>query len=300
MLASQTVKMRKNNMGYLRIAVTVLVAAGLLAAVGPASASITVGGFAGSRVLFGGYSVYNPSGANTELTDPANAALYGDTIVFAPSTTTVDDAYLSTVDIFFTGLLNFNAAQLTAPEITSLVNFINNGGLVIAHGDNTSFSETVDGLLNVFGLDVNGATNNGGPTNVNITDPGHPVMNGPFGVVDVHAITDSAFLLPASGPGEVIAFYEGGGQGAVGIVGPDVPGRLGGLVFFPDSESYGLSEPDFRGLVEAERAFNNAVAWVSALRDPGTPGEVPEPATLLVWSSLSLAAGCFAWRKYGR
>lgn len=299
MVAPQTLKMRKNDMGYLRIAGAVLAAAALFTAAGPAFASITVGGFAGSRVLFGGYSVYNSSGANTELNDPANAALYGDDIIFAPSTETVDDAYLSTVDIFFTGLLNFNSAALTAPEILSLVNFINNGGLVIAHGDNTSFSETVDGLLNVFGLDVNGATNNGGPTNVNITDPGHPVMNGPFGVVDVHAISDSAFLLPAGSPGEVVAFYEGGGEGAIGIVSPG-PGRLGGLVFFPDSESYGLSEPNFRGLVEAERAFNNAVAWVSAF-DDGTPGgEVPEPATLLVWSSLSLAAGCFAWRKYGR
>lgn len=166
--------------------------------------------------------------------------------------------------------------------MTSLVNFINGGGVVIAHGDNTSFDETVDALLNAFGLDVVNTSNNGGPTTVAITAASHPVMDGPFGAVADHAIQDSAHLSTTvgAGGGQLLAEYAGGAFGAIAAVGPG-GARLGGLVFLPDSESYGLQDADFRGITEGRRVFNNAVAWAVGITDDGGgPNPAPAPGTL--------------------
>jgi MYXO-CTERM domain-containing protein len=261
---------------------------------GQVRGDVIVGGFDGGRVLGGNYSIYDPSGANSELTNPANAALYGGTITFAPSTTVATDAYLAGVDIFFTGLISFDAQALSAAEVTSLTNFINGGGFVIAHGDNLGFDQTVDGLLNVFGLDVVNTSNNTSNTTVSIVAPLHPVANGPFGVVNSHQITDSARLVnPASGPGSLIGVYADG-FGAIGVVDPG-PGRLGGLVFFPDSESYGIREGNFRGLTDARIGFNNAIAFAIANNQPAA---VPEPTSLCVWGAGLL--GLFVARRRRR
>lgn len=75
-----------------------LAVAAMALAMGAANAAV-VGGFAGSRTLGGGYSVYDANGANTQLNSAANAALYGGGISFAASTTLVTDAYLAGVDI---------------------------------------------------------------------------------------------------------------------------------------------------------------------------------------------------------
>jgi hypothetical protein len=258
-----------------RVLPAILFAGVMTLATSVASASpVVIGGFDGSRVLFGTYSIYDAGGANTELTNPANAALYGDTVTLAASTTTATAGYLSGIDIFITGLINFNAEALSGAEITALTDFINGGGVVIAYGDNTSFSQTVDGLLNAFGLDVNNAAHNVATTQINMTNPAHPIVNGPFGVVGSHSIVDSAYLIPGS-PDIIGSYFSG--QGAIGAVGPGA-GRLGALIFLPDSESYGLAEANFRGLADARRLFNNAIAW--SVDIASADAAVPEPATL--------------------
>lgn len=244
---------------------------------GTVNAAVIVGGFAGNRTL-NGYSIYNTaSSANIQLSNSANHALYGDSIAFTAGTTAVDSTYLAGVDIFFTGLMNFNRAKLTAGEVSALGSFINGGGVVIAHGDNLSFSETVDGLLNAFGLGVNNAMDNTGTLLLNNTAPSHPVMNGPFGTVGAISIRDSAYLLPPASPGQILAQYSNG-FGAIGAVDPGA-GRQGGLIFFPDSETFGLTNQDFRAQAEAQRAFNNSIAWAVSVTN-GTFKTVPEPGTL--------------------
>ncbi len=254
-----------------------------------AAGAVTVGGFDGARVLFGQYSVYDNGGANTELTNAANFPLYGDSITFAASTTLATASYLSSVDIFFTGLLAFNVAALSAAEVAALAGFIDAGGVVIAHGDNSGFTATVDALLNVYGLDIVDP-NNQVPRTVNISTPSHPVMNGPFGVVGAHGITDSARLGPPAGVGQVIGTYSDG-FGAIGVVNPG-GSRAGGLLFLPDSESYGLAEPNFRNLVDAKRAFNNGVAWAVRIANAQA---VPEPGAAALMG-LALV-GLFARRR---
>lgn len=266
-----------------------------LALAGAAQATVVVGGFGGSRTLVGDtYSIYNASsGARTELTNVANQALYGDTISFAASTTTATPAYLSGVDIFFTGLISFNANALSAAEVTALSSFIAGGGVVVAHGDNTAFSATVDALLNVYGLDVDNGANNGSDT-VTPTNASHPVMSGPFGVVAAHTVQDSAFLsaIDASLGGSLIASYSVSGRGAIGVVNPGA-GRAGALLFLPDSETYGLAESNFRNQVEAKRVFNNGIAW--AVTVANAPHSVPEPGTLALLGVGLVAA--LGWRR---
>ena len=242
--------------------------ASLLASLPCVAWGLTVGGFDASRTLNSGYSIYSPSGANTELNNVANWPLYGDAINIVPGTAAATSSYLAGVDVFFTGLLDFDAAKLSPIEVQSMTDFIQNGGVVIAHGDNLSFDETVDDLLNAFGLDVNNATNNTNANDVIVDLASHPVMNGPFGGVGTHEVRDSAHLLTATAPGEILTSYTTG-QGAIGAAGPVGPWG-GALIFFPDSETYGLNEADFRGQPEARRAFNNAIAWAV---------QVPEPAS---------------------
>jgi hypothetical protein len=254
-------------------------AVAMAAVAGAAQAAVVVGGFGGPRTLSGDdYSIYGTnSGARAEMLNPANHALYGDTITFAASTTTASAAYLSGVDVFFTGLINRNANALSSAEVTALGNFIAGGGVVIAHGDNTLFEQTVNGLLNLYGLNVVSTSNSS--STVNIDNALHPVMSGPFGAVGAHLVQDSARLDSVSlGDGQVIASYATGGFGAVAVVNPG-PGRLGALLFLPDSETYGLSQLNFRSQDEARRLFNNGVAW--AVNIANTPqNTVPEPTTL--------------------
>jgi hypothetical protein len=256
----------------------------LLPAIGNAA---IIGGF-DSRTLAGTYSIYDPSAANSELTDASNFGLYGDSITFATSTLTATDSYLSGVDIFFTGLLTDTAA-LSVAEVSSLVTFINNGGVVIAHGDNLGFDVSSDPLLNEFGLDIINTSNNQVLTTVNIDNTLHPIMSGPFGTVAPHSISDSARLgATSSGAGEVIGSYAGG-FGAIGVVDPGV-GRAGGLLFLPDSESYGLTESNFRGSTETERVFNNGIAWAIGLNT------VPEPSIIALFGMGLVGLG-FARRR---
>jgi PEP-CTERM motif len=253
------------------------------------ASAVIIGGFDGSRVLSGVYSIFEGS-ANAELNNAANFPLYGDSVTFSASTTFADDAYLSGIDIFFTGLLNFDTAQLSGAEITSLTNFINGGGVVIAHGDNTGFDQTVDGLLNAFGLDIINTSNNSATTTVNILNGSHAVTNGPFGVVNDHAISDSARLGAASGDAQILGQYSDG-FGAIGIVDPNGTTRLGGLLFLPDSESYGLTNSNFRNLADTKTLFNNSIAWGVNIAN----ASVPTPSTLLLFGFG--IAGLFATRR---
>jgi hypothetical protein len=161
---------------------------------------------------------------------------------------------------------------------------VNGGGFVVANGDNTIFSSQIDPLLNAFGLDTV-SPNQDSAVALTILQPNHPVMRGPFGQVTDLQAGDAAALAPPL-LGAVILAQSPDGRGSIAAADP-APGRLGALVFFPDSEnnltdfgSRGPSSPD-----ESRLAFLNTVAYAATFaRSDATPPTVTCAVTRpLLW-----------------
>lgn len=239
-----------------------------------ANAALIVGGKLGN--MGSNYSIYGSNAANAELNLLANHALYGDSIFFATSTSNANEAYLSGIDLYFTGL---TYGEMPADELIALINFINRGGVVIATGDNTSFTSSVNSLLNTFGLNIV-SPNNSSNSLISINNSSHQITNGPFGAVSHFTIRDSSNLAPATLEAEILGTYASG-YGAIGLVDSNGTTRKGGLLFLPDSESFGYAG-SFQGGENAKTLFNNSIAWAVDVKARST--DVPEPSTLAIFA----------------
>lgn len=258
------------------------------AAITPSSASV---------INVGGYASFDSSGfpagdLGAAMQNAANFPAFGVTgfadaghVAFGSATA----GYLNGVDMFFTGRLGITSTP-TANDISNLVNFVNGGGVLVVNNDRSTSFTSLDPLLNAFGVDIVS-----GPTDsveaLNIDDPAHPIMDGPFGQVLAMGLRDAsryAALIPEV---NIAASWQNG-DGAIATLGPGA-GRDGAVIVLPDVERFLLDFDSNLGTGDTEIATLNAVAFgVSVIN--GTP--IPEPGMLAI---IGLGfAGIYAVRRH--
>lgn len=124
-----------------------------LAASPIAASAANVGSFDATRT----YLSYQLTGANYSV---LRTSIEGAGHTVAAATGTITAAYLSGIDVFFSGLFenDGNAGGMaTAPEIAALQSFVSAGGIAILLGENSGFVNNVNSWLSPFGV-----TNTGG------------------------------------------------------------------------------------------------------------------------------------------
>ena len=126
--------------------------------------------------------------------DPANFGTGGTverSYQIGPGVDVVSAATLAGVDVFFTGWVP--SGSYTEEEKQALRAFVLGGGTLIATTDDTGHS-----MVDVFGL-IQG-DGSGNPTENTITEPGHPLANGPFGAVTAFNQYMATGHYPSLGP----------------------------------------------------------------------------------------------------
>jgi len=211
----------------------------------PTAASAAVwGGFTTARVNYSGGVIATGNNHDDFRTRIAAA---GDTI--ASPTSTLTDAYLDTVDVFYTSLaVNSNPTLLTSAEQTALLDFVTGGGVLIITAD-------------IFG--ENFYTSVGSPFGItNFTDPSgsatvsvsttHPLGAG------VSQIVGTTYANWTPGPnGQVLATHANGNfldvyDGSTGFTLAGAVLVVGDHNIFTDSF---LSQQDNQQLLD------NIIAW---------------------------------------
>lgn len=69
----------------------------------------------------------------------------------------VTQAYLSDVDVFYTGMINSSGnpeAYATAPEISALQGWVASGGVLVIGGENASYVDSANSWMSPFGLSL--------------------------------------------------------------------------------------------------------------------------------------------------
>lgn len=100
------------------------------------------------------------------------------------STGIINTGSLAGADIFVTGLLQVGAT-ISAAEGAELQNFVSNGGGLLFIGDGSAFSASCSQFATLFNGPNYGGEYNAFGVNLIITDPSHPLIDGPFGVVSL-------------------------------------------------------------------------------------------------------------------
>ena len=108
---------------------------------------------------------------------------------------TIDAAYLAGGEILFGGFIA--DASITAAELTAIDSWVSAGGVLITNNDAISH----DPISSHFGLIIGGTAS----ATWNVTNPSHPIMDGPFGTVGSFqaAGTISYFDRASLQPGDV-------------------------------------------------------------------------------------------------
>lgn len=251
-----------------------IAAVGILCAASSASASF---------ISVGGYDSFDISGLpggdlGAAMLNPANHPTFGVSgftdagdVAFGSATA----SYLSGVDMFFTGRLGITSSP-SGSDITNLVNFVNDGGVLVINNDRSTSFTSLDPLLNAFGIDLVPLPTSSVET-LNITDPAHPIMDGPFGQVLSMGLRDASRYLALT-PDVTIAATWLNGDSAIATLGPGA-GRQGAVIVLPDVERFLLDFDSSLGTGDTETATLNAIAYgVSVINAP----TVPEPGTLAV------------------
>ena len=124
------------------------------------------------------YTLNGGSLASTDqiLTDTDNfgpSGIHTTSITIAPTSTTIDAAYLSQGQVLFNGYVP--DANWTAGELAALDTWVQAGGILISNSDDANYDE----VSSFYGLTIGGTAS----TTWYVDDATSPVMNGPFGLV---------------------------------------------------------------------------------------------------------------------
>jgi len=199
------------------------------------------------------------------------------------------NSYLNTVDIFFTDRLGITNSP-SASDISLLSSWVDDGGVLIINNDRSTSFTSMDPLLNAFGIDlVSAQTNVLEP--LNLVDPSHTILNGPFGTVQNMALRDASRYRAMNSDVELISTWQNG-DAAIAVLGPDTQ-RAGAVIALPDVERFLLDFDTTLGAGDTDIAALNAVAYAVEVVN-GEPVPAPAPIALL---GLGLAALGFSKRK---
>ena len=207
---------------------------------------------------------------------------------FAPatfsSTNTLTDAYLSTIDVLildavWSGSGPAQVNPLSPDEQMALRGFVESGGGAVLLTDaETAFEAANESFLDPFGLDSTGYLEF--DQTLTITDPSHPVADGPFGTVTSVDYWFSAYFNNL-GPDAVQVGTVDGRPGLAAIA----PGQLepgsGGVVFFSDHSP----------------GRNNSTVMLNSIAFVISDAVIPEPSTLVLLFSLALAGAGVGYQR---
>lgn len=129
-----------------------------MAVMGSAAAAATIGSLDSTRTYQDHYLT------GSQLSDLRGAMVAGGHTV-AAATGQVTAGYLETVDVFFTGLVDWSFSsdgRATSDEIAALQDWVATGGTLVVGGDNLLFAWNVNTWLEPFGLSQAFAVQNGG------------------------------------------------------------------------------------------------------------------------------------------
>jgi hypothetical protein len=229
--------------------------------------------------------------ARASLLNPANfgpAGTVDSTVTILPDRNTITAANLAGVDV----LILSAVSPYTAAQGAVLKTFVQNGGSLLFYGDvGVNFGANANPLSQEFGITY--STDdflNGPPTTIN--QPGHPVMQGPFGTSSL--VLDASGSIVSQTNGLTVATISSGpsaGRGA--IVVQDASTGLAGsgrVVWFTDTnilaDNFGLYD-------ENEILFLNTFAFAAA--EQANP--VPAPGGLALFAVGAVGLAGFARRR---
>ncbi|MBP0020959.1 MAG: PEP-CTERM sorting domain-containing protein [Cyanobacteria bacterium SBLK] len=216
------------------------------------------------------------------LLNPLNygeGGIVSDTVNYLPSVTELTSTNLSGVDVV---LLAHGASNRSASELAALEAFVQNGGGMLAFGN-----EVASDLSSILGSTWGGYRDGIG---IRVSNASSPIANGPFGTFAAGTFTRTSF-------GSF--FREVGENGTVGITRGGDPFAAtydfgkGRAAVFLDEEMFvsaSLGGADARWNTTHNAYFNNAFSHVIPDDDPDSPHptDVPEPSSLLMLGAAGI------------
>ncbi|MFW9960930.1 MAG: hypothetical protein ACFFDV_07925 [Candidatus Thorarchaeota archaeon] len=221
---------------------------------------------------------------------------------------------------FYDGLINTadvlvivdGATDYTAPQIDSIVSYVDDGGSLYLLGDWGVFGQQIAPIGAEFGLVINGTGYLTDTDDYNTYDSviayntsnfaNHPIMQGVN-----HIELDRSCGFSSVGAGVALvrtdndgtSFWSGGSPADnVPVIAATIYNR-GRVVFVPDMELFSTDDPDSDGFVDMYESDNdifnfNTFAWLVANRAPTVHvlfpngGEVLNGTKVVTWSAVDL------------
>lgn len=174
---------------------------------------------------------------------------------------------LAGANVFVTGWTT--TSSYTAAERTALMNFVLGGGNLIIMADDTDHS-----IVSDYGVTQVVNPSGGGSANQVIVNPGHVIMNGPFGMVD--KLVPRFNIGQFSGvPGNGVLLAQnipaaGNPTGAVVVIPEGALGANAGRVIILNDADYNSSTPAANQLPDSDVFMLNVFAYACGV--PNVPG----------------------------